>query len=151
VDVVPSEALTLSVSAGLGRDDFGQSYFGLQEATFRNVSVSADYELQHGPRRRRRVQLRGYSGLQQSRSASPGDQEVDPNRNWTADATERVHYFSLYLRPPRFGATEARLSYDYSYALGDFIYAVGPALPAPSPLPETFNKLQDFRSTSGIA
>ena len=87
-----------------------------------------------------------YTGLQQSRSASPGEQAADPNRNWTADTKERVHYFSLYLRPPRFGPnTEARLSYDYAHALGDFVYAVGPALPAPSQLPETFNKLQDFR------
>ncbi len=146
VDVLPSETLTLSLSAGLGRDGFDDSYFGLQEATFRNVSVSADCELQHGLVVGGTYNYERYAGLQQSRSASPGEQAADPNRNWSADSKERVHYFSIYLRPPRFGAnTEARLSYDFAYAYGDFVYAVGPALPTPSQLPETYNKLQDFR------
>ncbi len=146
VDVLPSEALTLSLNAGLGRDGFDDSYFGLQEAAFRNVSVSADCELQHGFVVGGTYNYERYAGLQQSRSASPGEQAADPNRNWSADSKERVHYFSIYLRPPRFGAnTEARLSYDFAYAYGDFVYAVGPALPTPSQLPETYNKLQDFR------
>ena len=103
VDVVPSEALTLSLSTGLGQDDFDDSYFGLQEATFRNVSVSADYQLPRGLGVGGTYNYERYSGLQQSRSASPGEQAADPNRNWTADTTERVHYFSIYLQPPRFG------------------------------------------------
>ena len=117
VDVLPSEALTLSLSTGLGRDDFDDSYFGLQEATFRNVSVSADYQLPRGLGVGGTYNYERYSGLQQSRSASPGEQAADPNRNWTADTRERVHYFSIYVRPPRFGPnTEARFSYDYAHA-----------------------------------
>ena len=146
VDVLPSEALTLSFSAGLGTDDFGDSYFGLQEAAFRNVSLSADYELPRGLGVGATYNYERYTGLQQSRSASPGEQAVDPNRDWTADSTERVHYFSISLRPPRFGTnTEARLSYDYAYAYGDFVYNVGPALPTPTQLPQTYNKLQELR------
>jgi MtrB/PioB family decaheme-associated outer membrane protein len=146
VDVVPSEALTLSLSTGLGRDDFDDSYFGLQETTFRNVSVSGDYAFPRGLGVGGSYNYERYSGVQQSRSASPGEQAADPNRNWTADSKERVHYFSIYVQPPRIGPnTEVRLSYDYAYAYGDFVYAVGSALPAPSQLPETFNKLQDFR------
>ena len=121
VDVVPSEALTLSLSTGLGGDDFDDSYFGLQEATFRNVSVSADYQLPRGLGVGGTYNYERYTGLQQSRSASPGEQAADPNRNWTADTRERVHYFSIYLQPPRFGPnTEARLSYDYAHARREF-------------------------------
>ena len=90
-----------------------------------------------------------YSGLARSRSASPGAQEVDPNRDWTVDSMERVHYFSVYLYPPRiFDATEVRVAYEYAHARGNYFYEVGPALATPtfpSQLPETFNKLQDFR------
>ena len=87
-----------------------------------------------------------YTGLQQSRSASPGEQQVDPNRDWTVDSQENVHYFSIYVQPPRIGTrTEMRVSYDYSLAKGNFFYEVGPALPPPSQLPEVFNKLQEFR------
>src|SRR5262249_28061520 len=60
---------------------------------------------------------------------------------------ERVHYYSLYATPPRFGRnTEARLSYDWSYAKGDYLYTVVPGgpLPPPSQLPRVYNKLQQL-------
>ena len=136
------------MSAGLGKDDFGDSYFGLQEAAFRNVSLSADYLLPRGLGVGGTYNYERYSGLQRSRSASPGQQppqETDPNRDWTADSKERVNYFSIYAHPPRIGNTEARISYDYAYSRGNYVYAVGSALPTPSQLPQVFNKLQDFR------
>jgi MtrB/PioB family decaheme-associated outer membrane protein len=146
IDVTPSEALTFSVSAGLGKDDFNDSYFGLQEATFRTFSLGADYGLPSGLGVGGMYNYERYSGFQRSRSASPGVQAADPNRDWTTDSKETVHYFSIYLDPPRIGPnTEARFSYNYAHARGNFVYAVGPALPAPSQLPQTFNKLQDLR------
>ena len=145
VDVVPSEALTLSLSTGIGQDDFDDSYFGLQETSFRNVSVSADYQVPSGLLVGGTYNYERYTGLQQSRSANPGEQAADPNRNWTADTTDPVHYVSIFLQPASFGATEARFSYDYAHAVGNFVYTVGPALPAPSQLPQTFNTLQDLR------
>ena len=149
VDVVPNEALTFSVSGGVGSDEFDDSYFGLQDAGFRNVTLSADYMTPNGFGVGGSYDYERYSGLQRSRSASPGQQppqETDPNRDWTADSRERVHYFSLYLYPPRIGDnTEVRVAYEYAHARGDFFYEVGPALPPPNQLPETFNKLQDFR------
>ena len=87
-----------------------------------------------------------YFGVQQSRSASPG-QENDPMRDWTTDSTERVNYFSIYAAPPRIGRnTEARLTYDYSHAKGKYLYTVVPGgpLPPPSQLPDVFNKLQQL-------
>lgn len=145
IDVVPTEALTFSLSGGAGSDDFDDSYFGLQEAGFRNVTLSTDYAVANGLVVGGSYNYERYSGMQRSRSASPG-QENDPNRDWTTDSKERVHYFSLYATPPRIGAnTEMRLSYDYAKARGNFVYEVGSALPPPSQLPETFNKLQHFR------
>jgi MtrB/PioB family decaheme-associated outer membrane protein len=146
IDVLPSDALTLSLSGGVGTDDFDDSYFGLQEAGFRNVSIGADYQFPRGLVFGATYNYERYTGFQQSRSASPGDQAADPNRDWTTDSQETVHYFSIYLQPPRIGRnTEARVSYDYAHARGNFVYGTGPALPAPSQLPETFNKLQDLR------
>jgi hypothetical protein len=87
-----------------------------------------------------------YAGLQQSRSASPG-QENDPMRDWTVDSAERVNYFSIYASPPRLGAsTEARVSYDYSHARGRYFYAIVPGGPLtpPNQLPDVFNKLQQL-------
>ena len=39
VDVVPNDAWTLSASAGFGKDDYDDSFFGLQESTFRVFSL----------------------------------------------------------------------------------------------------------------
>jgi MtrB/PioB family decaheme-associated outer membrane protein len=149
MDVVPNEALTFSISGGVGSDEFGDSYFGLQDSGFRNVTLSADYMTPKGFGVGGSYDYERYSGLQRSRSASPGQtppQETDPNRDWTADSKEQVHYFSIYASPPRIGEnTEVRVAYEYANARGSFFYEVGPALPPPSQLPETFNKLQDFR------
>ena len=37
VDIVPSDALTFSVSAGVLKDEFSNSFYGLQDSTGRNV------------------------------------------------------------------------------------------------------------------
>jgi hypothetical protein len=61
---------------------------------------------------------------------------------------ERVHYFSLYVTPPKIGEnTEARLSYDYSNARASYVYAIPPGSPLvpPNQLPDAFNKLQELR------
>jgi hypothetical protein len=58
-----------------------------------------------------------------------------------------VDYVSIYATPPRIGRnTEARLSYDYSYAKGSYLYTVVPGgpLPPPSQLPDVYNKLQQL-------
>jgi MtrB/PioB family decaheme-associated outer membrane protein len=146
VDVVPNEVWTFSVSGGVGKDDYNDSAFGLQDSTFRTFSVGADLRKPNGFGGGGSYNFERYAGLQRSRSASPG-QENDPLRDWTADSTETVNYFSLYATPPRFGKnTEARVSYDFSYAEGSYLYTVvaGGPLPPPSQLPNVYNKLQQL-------
>ena len=146
VDVAPRESLIFSLSGGVGTDDFDDSGFGLQESAFRTISTGVDYQAPRGVNVGGSYNYERYTGLQQSRSASPGEQAADPNRNWTADSQENVHYFSIYVQPPRIGTRmEMRASYDYSLAKGNYFYEVGPALPPPSQLPEVFNKLQNLR------
>jgi MtrB/PioB family decaheme-associated outer membrane protein len=146
VDMSPTEALTFSVGAGFGDDDFDESTFGLQEAAFRNVTFGIDLAAPGGFGVGGSYDYERYSGLQRSRSASPGVQQEDPNRDWSVDSKEVVHYFSIYVYPPRFkNKTETRLSYNYAHARSDFVYEVGPALPPPSQLPRVFNKQQNLR------
>jgi MtrB/PioB family decaheme-associated outer membrane protein len=149
VDVVPNDFWIFSASAGLGNDDYDDSYFGLQESSFRQFSVGADYQSANGFGAGASYNYERYTGFQTSRSASPGStppQENDPLRDWTTDSAEDVDYFSIYLRPPRFGNTEARLSYDFSYAEGRYIYGIQPGSPLtpPNQLPKVYNKLQQL-------
>ena len=146
VNVLPNELWTFTASAGFGGDDYDGSYFGLQESDFKTFSLGADYQAENGFGGGGSYTYENYKGLQQSRSASPG-QENDPNRDWTTDTKEVVHYFTIYAMPPRIGRnTEARLSYDYSHAEGSYFYGVVPGgpLPTPSQLPNVFNKLQQL-------
>ena len=147
MDIVPNDLWTFSATAGFGKDDYDDSYFGLQESTFRVFGFAADYRGRNGFGGGASYNYERYAGFQQSRSASPG-QETDPLRDWTVDSAERVNYFSIYAMPPRIGQnTEARFSYDYSFAEGSYFYAVVPGGPLtpPSQLPNVFNKLQQLR------
>jgi hypothetical protein len=146
IDVIPNETWTFSFNAGLGQDDYDDSYFGLQAADSKVFGIAADFRLPSGFRGGASYNYERYSGFQQSRNANPG-QETDPLRDWTADSTETVDYFSIYLAPPRIGSrTEARLSYDYSFAEGNYFYATVPGGPLtpPNQLPNVFNKLQQL-------
>ena len=146
VDFVPNDLWTFSVSGGLGKDSYPDSYFGLQETTFRTVSFGADFREPNGFGGGGTYNFERYSGLQRSRS-SDSSTFTDPSRDWTADTAENVHYFSLFATPPRIGRnTEIRVSYDFSFAEGSYLYAVVPGgpLPAPSQLPNVHNKLQQL-------
>jgi MtrB/PioB family decaheme-associated outer membrane protein len=146
IDILPNELWMFSASLGAGQDDYDDSYFGLQESTFRTFTLSGDLQRPDGWRAGASYTYERYSGFQQSRSASPG-QENDPLRDWTTDSRESVNYFSIYAAPPRFRQnTEARVSYDYSYAEGTYFYAIPPGSPLtpPNQLPNVYNKLQQF-------
>src|SRR5262249_49480737 len=113
LDLAPNDVWTFSISGGVGKDKFPDSYFGLQESKFRTISFAADYQLPSGLGGGASYNYERYEGLQRSRSASPGAEFEDPRRDWSADSAERVHYFSIYAHPPKFwDDTEARVSYD---------------------------------------
>ena len=147
-DIVPSDVWTFSVAAGVLHDDFSNSFYGLQESTGRTFSLAADYRLPNGLGAGASYNYERYAGLQRSHEGdSSAAQFTDPLRDWTADATEIVNYFSIYATPPRIGPnTEVRITYDFSYAEGNYLYAipVGSPIPTPNQLPETFNKLQQL-------
>ncbi|MDR1989832.1 MAG: MtrB/PioB family decaheme-associated outer membrane protein [Acidobacteriaceae bacterium] len=145
IDLTPTEQLTLSVSGGTGSDHFNDSYFGLTGSDFSNVSFSADYLLPKDVGVGASYNYERYAGTQRSRSATTAADAANAARDWTADSRNIINYVSLYVRPPRIGRTETRISYDYSRARNNILYTVGSALPTPSPLPETFNTLQDLR------
>src|SRR4029450_10668860 len=148
VDIVPSDVWMFSVSGGLLHDDYGDTVFGLQKSSGNTFSVALDYHLPNGMGAGGTYNLERYTGLQQSHEGDSSDAQFnDPLRNWTSDATETVHYFSIYATPPRIGRnTEVRFSYDFSHAAANNVYTIpaGSPIPTPNQLPEVFNKLQQL-------
>ena len=148
VDVLPHESWVLSASAGFGQDDYDDSYFGLEEASFQVAGFNVDFQQPNGFSAGVGYNYEHYNGVNRSRSAADPAQQADPARDWTTDSTERVHYFSIYVAPPRIGsATEMRFSYDYSNARATYVYGLAPGspLPPPSQLPDATNSLQELR------
>ena len=149
LDLFPSDVWSLSFNAGFGNDDYDDSYFGLQESSFRVAGVSVDVQRPNGLGAGAGYSYERYAGLQRSRSASPGAEFEDPSRDWTADSTENVHYVSFYVTPPRMGQnTEARFIYDYSDARADYVYGIEPGSPLvpPNQLPQAYNTLHELRT-----
>jgi MtrB/PioB family decaheme-associated outer membrane protein len=148
VDIVPSDVWLFSVSGGLLHDDYSDTVFGLQKSNGDTFSLAADYHLPNGMGAGATYNYERYTGLQQSHEGDDTPPQFnDPKRNWTSDATETVHYFSIYATPPRIGRnTEVRLSYDFSHAAANNLYTIptGSPIPAPNQLPEVFNKLQQL-------
>ncbi len=161
IDIVPSDVWMFSVSGGILKDDYSNTVFGLQDSTGRTFSLAADYHQPNGMGAGATYNLERYAGLQQSHEGDSSDAQFnDPLRNWTADSTETVHYFSIYATPPRIGRnTEVRFSYDFSHAEGNYLYTIptGSPIPTPNQLPNVFNKLQQLhidarhRLTSNLA
>ena len=137
-----------SAAIGVLKDDFSNSFYGLQDSTGRTFSLAADFHQPNGLGAGASYNYERYAGLQRSHEGdSSAAQFNDPLRDWTADATETVNYFSIYANPPRIGrSTEMRVAYDFSYAEGSNVYAIpaGSPIPPPNQLPITFNKLQQL-------
>jgi MtrB/PioB family decaheme-associated outer membrane protein len=149
LNLVPSEIWNVSVNAGVGTDEYGDSYFGLQESSFRVAGIALDVARPSGLGAGASYNYERYAGFHVSRSSGSSTEFVDPARDWTTDSSENVHYFSLYLTPPRIGRnTEARLVYDYSDARANYVYGIAPGSPLvpPNQLPENYNTLHELRA-----
>jgi MtrB/PioB family decaheme-associated outer membrane protein len=147
VDIVPTDAWTFSVSGGTGKDDYSNTALGLQSSTFHTLSLAADYHVPNGLGAGATYNYENYGGLQRSRQSNDSATFNNPAQDWTLDATERVHYFSIYATPPRIGPkTEIRFSYDFSHAEGNYFYTImpGSTITPPNQLPDVFNKLQQL-------
>jgi MtrB/PioB family decaheme-associated outer membrane protein len=148
VDIVPSDAWTLSASAGVLADDYAKTFYGLEHSTGRTASFAADYQRPNGLGAGASYNYERYAGLQRSHEGgSDPVQFDDPLRDWQADSTETVHYFSIFATPPRIGRnTEVRFSYDYSHAEGNYLYTIpaGSPIAPPNQLPNVFNTLQQL-------
>ena len=148
VDIVPSDAWTFSASTGILKDDFSNSFYGLQDSTGRTFSLAADFHQPNGLGAGGSYNFERYAGLQRSHEGDNSDAQFnDPLRDWTADSTETVHYFSIYASPPRIGRnTEVRFSYDFSHAEGSYLQLIpaGSPITPPNQLPNVFNKLQQL-------
>ena len=145
-----TSAWTFSASAGVGKDDYDDSYFGLQESSFRSFTLAADYQPAERARRRRQLQLRALLG---PAAVAVGEPRADARSGHRPESRldRRLRGACELLLDLRHAAqirrnTEARFSYDYATprATTSTASCPGGPLPPPSQLPKVFNKLQQL-------
>lgn len=147
----PVEYLGFNASAGVGREDYAESEFGLQSFDTDQYSVGMDVV----PNDRVGVSLvyawENYASLTKSRNASPGVQFTDPTRDWFMDYNGKVKNFDATFDMLEFAPkTDARFGINWSDVSDTYLYVLtrNTTLPAPSQLPPVLNEL--FRGTAEL-
>jgi len=150
--VSPNGMIGFNASAGIGRDEYPATEFGLQANDSEQYSVGVDLI----PSDRIGLNLmyawEDYTSLTQSRTAAAGPQFTDPRRNWLMDYDGTVKNvdasFEINDLAPR---TDLRLNLNWSDAHDRYTYVLvaGTTLPAPAQLDPVINEL--LRSTVDVS
>ncbi len=145
VQVVPTAALGLSASAGIGQEHRPGAVFGLQDNDLRTLSVGVDTARKNAFVFGNEYSFERYTTLQHSRQANPGPQFDDPTRDWSTDMNENVHTLTTTLDLPHVARrTAARIAYDYVHAKARYLYELpaNTTLVAPQQLAPILNQMQ---------
>lgn len=112
--------------------------FGLQSFTSKTYTAGVDWAPRDGLTAGLSVSAEDFGGVQQSRTASPGPQELDPTRNWALDEENRAWSGIASVDLLRgIKNTECRLSYNYTNYRGTYAHrlAANTTLTTPVLLP----------------
>ncbi len=154
--VTPAENVAISASVAAGKDDYLQSVFGLRDNTHRVYSTGVDVTPTEHVVLSSSYSFERYNALSRSRQANPGVQFTDPSRNWSTDATDRVHAVLASAEVNQIAEKlNLRFGYDFSRARAFYQYITGPVadrtlpeeavvpttLPTPTELPPTLSQL----------
>lgn len=160
ITVMPFSFLSFNGSAGIGRESYPGTNFGLRNNDNNVYSIGFDVVPRDAINFGMTYGWEKYTALQASRTANPltantvqflndpTQQFNDPRRDWTDDSADRVKTFNasfdLLKVIPK---TELRLAYDYSHAESTYVYglAANTVIAAPVQLPAVVNQLR--RST----
>lgn len=144
VTLTPVEVVSIFASAGTGRDNFPDNYFGLTKFDTNSYSLGFDVSPAEKVDFGLTYSFDNAKTHQASRQANPGPQFTDPTRDWFTAMNERVHYVvanaDLIKAIPR---TDVRCALDWNRATDAYVYSLTPdtTLPTPVPLPRVLNEL----------
>jgi hypothetical protein len=161
--VMASANVAVNASLAVGKDDYIrdafipdlESRFGLRDNTHRVFTLGFDAAPAEQAAVAASYSYERYKAFSTSRQANPGPQFDDPSRDWSTDATDRVHSILVLLDLSRINdRVDLQVSYDFNRARAFYDYGTGPvadrtfpeevvapSLPTPEALPPTLSQL----------
>ncbi|HJZ76069.1 MAG TPA: MtrB/PioB family outer membrane beta-barrel protein [Vicinamibacterales bacterium] len=147
VYVTPASFLSFSGTAGVGRENYPGTNFGLRSNDNHVYSVGVNYVPGEKVNLGIEYGWEKYDALQASRTANPAPDPTftDPRRDWTDDSADTVKTWTVSLDLLRvMPKTELRIAYDVSDARSTYVYGLAPSttLAPPAQLPAVTNALR---------
>jgi hypothetical protein len=147
VYVMPVSFLSLNGSAGIGKEEYPGTNFGLRSNDNHTYSVGVDYVPNDKVNFGVSYGWEKYTALQASRTSNPLPDPTftDPRRDWTDDSADKVNTLQASLDLLKIvPKTEIRVGYDLSDATSTYVYGLAPntTVATPSQLAPVTNKLR---------
>ena len=142
-------SFTINLTAGGGRDEYPvnslSTGFGLANASYTTYGVGFAATPMDNLAFDLSWERNGYKSLQDSRAASPGVQQADPTRNWSATGNDITNSVTGGVDVKNLvGALRLKLSVDYNKGSTLYLYGLAAVttLPAVSQLPQVMSELR---------
>ncbi len=150
VQVTPSSLFALSFTAGGGKDDYPNSYFGLQSNSLQTYTAAVNAYPRDQVTLGVSYGYEKYSALQQSRvSNSPPPSAAFNNaaNNWQNNQDTGVNYLTANADLLRiFPKTDIRFAYDFNRSNANYVYVLpaGSTVAIPQQWPTLMNSWQSM-------
>jgi MtrB/PioB family decaheme-associated outer membrane protein len=147
VYLMPASFLSFSGTAGIGKENYPGTNFGLRDNNNHVYSVGMSYVPSDKVNFGIEYGWEKYDALQASRTSNPLPDPtfLDPRRDWTDDSTDKVNTFNISLDLLKvMPKTEFRIAYDMSDARSTYVYGLAPntTIATPAALPAVTNALR---------
>ncbi|MEO8256478.1 MAG: MtrB/PioB family decaheme-associated outer membrane protein [Acidobacteriota bacterium] len=155
--ITPLSSFSVNVSAGIGTQEYPNTYFGLRNNDNHVYSLGFDYVPSNNISLGASYGYEKYTALQASRTANPlpanteaflndpTQQFNDPRRDWTDDSADRVRTIDVSMDLIKLlRKTDIKFAYDYSRAQSTYTYglAANTVIATPVQLSPVVNELQ---------
>lgn len=147
-DLAPTEQLNFGLSGSYAHDDYGDGYFGLNDAEVESWSLDAGWHPRETIALTAFYTWEKYDAEQSARSFSNAVGAADPANDWWADTRDRVDTWNVALTFSDVGAGRGWKGIDFGidYTLSDTrsnIDVTAATLPT-APLPELQSEWRSF-------
>jgi MtrB/PioB family decaheme-associated outer membrane protein len=145
LDFFPTTNLNFALTGSFNEDDYGDGFFGLNEATVDMWTLDAGFYPRENVSLTAYYTNEKYEALQSSRTFANDIQADDPNRNWFANTEDDVDTYNVALNFENMGKNEAlEFGFDYTFSDTETLIDVTAVSVNTLPLPLLTNEMTSY-------